>query len=240
MKDIIKYLIVGTIFCFIGITIYKNLIVSPKEEKFETALRKNKIKNDSLVQLKNGLYQKLIADTLTIKELRKKSNSLELELENPKIVEVIKFVPKEIEKPIDGIIIKDSIIETEDYYPRKENYFIKYSSKINLKTEKGEGKFSFTPQEVVLGIEQKKDGTYATKTKLPEYLKITDIDVESLPLTREKKDNFGILFGGGAGKDLKNNSSYLRLNTGIRYKKTYLQIGGNSNNTVDLTLTFEF
>lgn len=239
MKKTLTNILIFILF-FGSIFFYQKVFVEPKIERLQTQLRTAKIKEDSLRKVKEGYYKKLVADTLTQIELNKIVDSLELLTENPKIVEVIKIVPKEVEKEVDKVVVKDSTLEIEDFYPNKENPFIRYNSKINLLTQKGKSKFTPYPFDIVLSIGQKEDGTFELDSKLPEIFNVTDIQVQATPMTPEKKDNFGILLGAGGGKNFHLQDPYIRVNTGIRYKKTYLQLGGNTNNTADLTLTFEF
>ena len=56
------------------------------QEKLRRELRVEKIKNDTLTKIKEGLYTKLVADTLTKRELRQKVDSLKLEIKDPKII----------------------------------------------------------------------------------------------------------------------------------------------------------
>ena len=188
-------------------------------------LRKEILKNDSLQLINEGLYTKLVADTLTITQLRKKSDSLELELKDPKIVikTVYKFV--EVEKPIDGIVVKDSTLEINDAYPDKESPFVKYFAKIDLKTNEGIGKFTFEPLNINIGIEQKEDGT--------DFLTVESIEVQALPMELPAVDNFGFLVGAGLGTDFMDNSNFMTLSAGIRIKKIYLDVQGATNQTIN-------
>ena len=235
--EVFIIIVVGLIFLKVGEHFYYK-----KTEELRAEIKKERIRADELIKVNEGYYQKLVADTLTKKQLKKQVDSLQLAVKNPIIVEKIKFIPKDIEKPVDGIIVKDSIISTEDYYPKQgEDYFVKYTSEINIKTQKGVGKFSFgKPISLNLAIGEQKDGTYRVDTRLPDYINIESIDVQALPMTPQKKDNFGLLIGAGAGKDFKDNSTYLQLTSGIRYKKVYLNIGAGTNKTINGTVTFEF
>ena len=95
---------------FKGVTWY----YSEQLEDSRIALRKELIKNSKLEKIEEGLYTKLVADTLKIKELRRLNDSLGLEVKNPKIITKVVFVPKEIEKAVDSIVVTDSIISIVD------------------------------------------------------------------------------------------------------------------------------
>lgn len=215
-------------------------IQNKKTEETRLELRKQIIKADSLTKLKEGLYRKLVADTMTIAQLRRQADSLKLELKNPKIVIKTVYKFKEIEKPIDGIVVKDSTLEVNDAYPNKTNPFVKYFAKINLKTNAGVGKFTFEPLNINLGIEQNADGTYGLNSSVPDFINISSIDVTALPLDPVRTDNFGILLGAGLGQDFNDNSNFFVISSGIRYKKVILDIQGTSNKTLSSTLKFEF
>ena len=203
-----------------------------KKDDNAEKLRREVIKNSQLIKINEGLYSKIAADTLTIKQLKKLSDSLELELKNPQIVTEIRIEYKYIEKPVDSISIQDSILYVEDNYPNKENAFISYKSDINLITGKGTGAFDIKPQELFLGIGHNEDGTYSINSKVPEYINITGLEVKSLPLTKEKPDNFGWLLGVKGGKDFLNSNNLYGVSGGIRYKKFYIDtdvLVGNDN-----------
>lgn len=239
LKDIIYIVII--ILLSIGAYKLAEHIKSKELEEKEAQIKKYKIKNDSLVQVSPGVYKKLVADTLTKSQLEKKVDSLKLELKNPKIVEVIKFEPEPIEgKEIDKVKVKDTTITIEDTYPDKEEPFITYTANVNIKTGLGKSDWNFEEQELRLGIGENKDGTYQVKTKVPEWLKITAIDIESQPMKEQEIDNFGFLFGAGYGQNLTTSEEYLNLQGGVRYKRTYLFLNAGTNNTINGTLTFEF
>lgn len=212
---------------------------SKQNEEVKTELRKLQIKNSELIEIREGLYTKLVADTLTIRELNKLNDSLNLELKDPKEVVVVKWKYKESISPIDNVEVTDSIVKITDYYPNKEDRFITYSGEVNKNTESGVGNFKFETQELKLGIGQNKDGTYSVNTGVPEYLKITDIDVRSLPIEKVKSDDFGWLLGASIGKDLKDAENYLKVSAGIRYKKIYLKAGAGSNGTTEVGIDIE-
>lgn len=224
MKNTVK-IIAGLIIIGLCIYGYEQLIVKPRQQKVQAELRKEKIKNDTLNKIKDGYYTKLVADTLTIKQLRKKVDSLGIEAKNPKYVEVIKLVPKEVIKPVDNVSIKDSMLTLEDSYPDKTNPFIRYTSLINLNTKKGEGQFTFpNALEINIAAEEQQDGTYKIHSKVPEWVKIKSLDVQSLPKQQEKRDNFGFLLGVDYTTDFDGLRKGVKPNAYLRFNKVY--IGG--------------
>ena len=210
-----------------------NWYYGKQNEADKIALRKQRIKTSELTQLKEGLYTKLVADTLTIKDLKRVNDSLALELDNPTIVTVVEWKYKEVEKPVDSVVVKDSTLQIVDTYPSKDNPFVTYRAEVNKFTGEGLGKFSFNPQEVRLGIGENEDGTYSVNAGVPDYLTITGLDVQSRPLEPVKIDNFGWIAGARIGKDFTDLSSYFKVNGGIRYKKLYFIVGAGTNGTVE-------
>lgn len=238
-----KYKILGLLLCIIislGVFKATTYVYQKKIDKAELIIRKERIKNDSLVKIGEGFYTKLVADTLTIKNLKELNDILELKVKNPKIITQIEFKPIEIEKPIDKVVMKDSILTINDSYPDSINTFVRYFATINIKTKENLGKFSFENINIDLGIGQNKDGTYFINTKLPEYFEVTSIDIQALPLETPKIDNFGLLLGAGYGHSYLYNSNFVYVEAGIRINKTYLEIGGTTNQTIYAGLKFEF
>ena len=199
------------------------------------------LKNDSLVLIEKGLYSKLVADTAKAKQLRIKVEELQLELKNPNLV-----IEKEVS--FDTIITTVEVVEESegsfefnDYYPTKENYYIKYSAKVDTKNKTGEGEFVLKPLSFSLGIEEQPKGMYRINAKVPDFAKVSKLDAISIPYKEKyKKDTFGFIFGAGYGKSFETNSEFLQMNTGIRINKTYLFINAGTNQTVGASLMVEF
>ena len=233
-------LIIIVIFFIAGFFISKHFSNKKENEKI-VELKKQIIKNDNLVKIDSTTYKKLVADTLTKKQLKQKIDSLKIKVKEPKVVEEIVFVPKEVvKKEVDTVVVKDSTVNIVDFYPQKENYFIKYSSTINTLKKEATSDWNFKPKKISLAIGLDKNGMYEVKTKVPEFIKITSIDVQTEPKKVINNDNFGYLIGAGYGTNLNTEESYLNINTGIRYKNTYLLINVGTNNTINGGLTFEF
>lgn len=222
MKNRITLILAGIVILLIAGLYFGNEYYKKQLEAEREGARREKIKNSELTKINEGLYTKLAADTLTIKQLKKLNDSLELKLENPEVVTVVKWKIKYLEKPVDGIVVKDSTMSLVDTYPDSINPFVTYRLKVDLKKWTGTGSWDFTPQEIVLGIGQNEDGTYSVNTKVPEFLSITGLDVSSLPMKTQKPDNFGWLLGVKGGKNFLDNNNLYGISGGIRYKKFYL------------------
>lgn len=215
-------------------------ISEKKLEEQKQALRLEIIKNDKLTKVRDGLWTKIINDTKTKADLKNQVDSLGLELENPKVIIKTEFVFKEVEKPIDGIVVKDSTLEINDAYPNKEDPFAKYFATIDLTTGTGIGRFTFNPISVNLGIAQNEDGTFRLNTAVPDFINVTSIVVDALPMELPTIDNFGWLAGAGIGKDFRDESMYLTVSGGLRYKAVSILIQGTSNQTISTGFLIEF
>lgn len=241
MKNLTKILI-GIIFIMALIFGFTRNSYKNKIDKLNNKVRTSIIAKDSLKELSEGLYTKLVADTLTKRELRHKIDSLQLALKDPKIVTEIKIVIKEIEKPVDGFVVKDSVVTINDTYPNKENPFVNYNASLNLITKKGVGKFKFTPFKIDLAIGRNKDGTYKINSKVPEFMEITSLDVTATPISpaEDKKDNFGILLGPSIGRDFRSKETFFGLGVDMRIHKFYIGVQGNTNGTASGGIKIEF
>jgi len=117
------------------------------------------LKNDSLVLIEKGLYSKLVADTATTKQLKRKVEELQLELKNPNLVIEQEISFDTLDTKIEVVKESEGSFEFNDYYPTKENYYIKYSAKVDTKNKTGEGEFVLKPLIFLnLGIEEQPKG----------------------------------------------------------------------------------
>lgn len=231
------------VFIIIGLLIFGWIAKQEYDKKLEKAYKENrtlKISKDELVKVNDEQYRKLVGDTLTQRQLNKIVDSLKLKLDaKPTTIIETVFVPVNDSGEIDDVIVLNDSITIEDYYPNKENYFVKYFAKIAISTEDGIGEFSFSPIKLNLIISQKEDGIYQLDTKTPNWLLINNINIQSIPLTPTKIDNFGWIVGGGYGKDYNTFENYLKLSAGFRWKKFYLLGNVSTNNNIDIGVNLE-
>ena len=210
-------------------------------DNIEIELRKERIKNDSLVILATGQARRLVADTLTQRELRSKINELGLEIRGlERSITQIGLRPKDTVKEVDTVLINEGEILITDYYPSMEDFFIKYNNTIDIETQKGNSTWTFSDLEIDLAISQNDDGTFEANMRAPDFITINSLDVQATPMTPIKRDNFGILLGGGIGQDFRDDSNYIKLGAGVRFKKTYLMLEANSNKQADVGIKYEF
>lgn len=197
-----------------------------KDWKIKEAQRKEnivKIKQDSLQKLSDSLYQRLVADTLSERQIKDLTKEI-VDLKGIKPETIIKIITKikEVEKSTDSVSIKQDSIFIEDYYPKKENYLIKYINKTSLTNTKGVSKFEFNKFQITGVISEQSDGLFIFNLKTPEFIEVGGIEVQSLPKETIKKDNWGYLFGAGYGQNINSKESFININSYIRYKKFYI------------------
>ncbi|MAX51588.1 MAG: hypothetical protein CMH22_06370 [Methylophaga sp.] len=212
-----------------------------KLEKAQIELRTTKIKNDTLVQINDRQYTKLVADTLTEKQLRKKIDSFGIVVKNPVLAQEIKYIPITVEKPVEKLVKTDTTITAIDYYPKQENYFAKHTTVFKTKDLTATGKFEFQETSIKLVVSENEDGTYRATSDLPKYFNVTSIDVQSQPLVPTQKDRFGFIVGGSLGKEMGAGTEvdFFRLNAGIRFNKVYLMSGVSSDGQLDVGINIE-
>lgn len=221
---------------FIHTNILKDKIDDANLEARIEKLRVSKLEKISDVQ-----SRKIVADSLTQRELNKRVKELEIALEaKPKIVWKTEFITKEIDKEVDEVALDSNLVSVVDYYPKKEGYFVKYTNKIDLTTSEGKSNWQFNPITVSGVLSQREDGIYQIDFKHPDFMSIESIEVQATPLTEVRPDNFGVLLGAGAGKDFRSGEVYGRISGGLRFKKIYVIVGGNTNQSVDGGVNFEF
>lgn len=214
---------------------YKNLLDEEAQK-----VRVERIKTSKLEKVAEGQYQKLIADTLTIKQLKEKVDSLKIESDNPRIVEKLVLDFPKVDKPVDKVIKTDSIITVEDSYPNKKSPFVKYNFSLNLSTRESSGKFTLSKIPINIVVSEKIGNVHKADIIAPDFIVIDDFTFQSLPMKREEPDNFGWLAGAGMFNNAVEQRSGLRLTGGIRYKKIYLLGSVQTNLTAGVTALIEF
>lgn len=220
-----KYLILFVVI-LVALSTWKitDYFADKKLEKEQIENRKLKISKDKLEKVSDGYYRKLVADTLTKKELKKEIEDLQIKVKDGVIVEKIKFVPVEVEKPVDSVSITKDSVTISDFYPSKEDWFINYQVIVNINDSTSLGNFSFNEIGIDLVISQNDDGTFQSDLKAPEFIKVNSLDILALPLTPKKTDNFGFLAGGKINRNFDSGNFRYEVMGGIRIKKTNLII----------------
>lgn len=239
--DVKSILIIGLVI-LAGFQFWKHHITQQQLEEARIEARTAIIAKDSLQKINKGLYTKLVADTLTIKELRKLNDSLGLALEKkPKVIIQTEFLPADQTGDAQISVVPSGEIKISDRYPKTEEIpFVEYEALVSLEDTTAIGTWTFNPISINLGIEETEEGLFRVNTKVPDWLQVNSIDVQSLPMTMPSEDKFGWLLGGGYGKDFRNDSDFLYISGGIRFKKIYWELNGGTNETISTGIKFEF
>lgn len=204
-----------------------------RKETFRTTqeLRKKIISADKLEKLSEGYYQKLIADTLTKKQLNKLAADI-IELKNREPISVTTTIikPVEVIKETDDISVKEDSVFIEDYYPEKENSFLKYTNRLSLSSLKGVSKFKFDSIKLQQVVTKKENGLYQVDFKGPEFLELQSLDIQTEPIKETKRDKIGILLGTNYGKSMNTDTEFIGINAYLRVNKFYAGFGATSQN----------
>src|SRR5690606_8056385 len=143
--------------------------------KVDELTKNHKIKTDRLEKINETQYKKLMADSLSKREMKVIIDSLKFE-SLKKVEEVVSMDVKikEIEKIVDRIVYVNSKVEVDDYYPSADKPFVHYSLRDTISN------FRFYPFNVSIAISEQNDGTWRVDSKVPEFMQITDIKALSL------------------------------------------------------------
>ena len=237
VKEIV-FIIVLILFFISGFFVSKYFSDRAKEE-IKRELRIERIKNDSIKKIADGHYSRLVADTLTKRQLKKRVKELEFKIENPIEAGIIVLDFKTTDTNTQAEK-KDSLIKIIDYYPSKEDPFIIYNASINTLDYNVRGMFQIKSLELLTARGLNKDGTTSFEIKTPKFATVSSLDIQKKETYQPRRSNFGYLLGGQAVMDYNTNEIHAGVNFGVRYKKTYLTIGTTTNNTIQTGLTFEF
>lgn len=236
-----KYFLAFVAIMLVIATFKINQVINDKKlEAQRIEIKKLKIKNDTLTKVAEGHYRKLVADTLTKKELRKKIEELEIKVKDGVLVADTKLRPKEIIKQIDTVYVGKDSISLIDYYPQKENFFARYEAKINLLDSTNVGKFSFGDLPISLVISQNEDGTFQSDLKAPDFITLESLDILAQPLEPQKVDNFGFLAGGKVNRNFTNGELGYEIIGGFRFKKVNILTSVNTNEEFGIGTLIEF
>lgn len=193
------------------------------------------------MKVSNGFYQKIIADTLTKHQLKKLAEEI-TELKGRKPITITNTVIKPVymDKPSDIVIVRNDSISITDYYPNKENPFLKYSNKTSLKTKKGRSTFDWKPIKLSQVTTKKDNGLYQVDFKGPDFLEVESLDIQTEPMAEPIKDNRGTLIGIEYGKNLGIEENIFEINVYQRYKKFYLGGAVSTDKDLKAGIKFEF
>lgn len=233
-----KYIVVG-ILLFLMIFGISLVISNFRKDGLLEDYKKTLIENDSLRKIDNGHYQKLVNDmksTNQILSIIKEDNKnlykyLKEQGKKPISYTSIDFKPDDKINTIPiNIKEKDGLTYFNDYYPHKEDYFINYHGVINK--DSLNSSWTFKPIKIGIVVSEKTKGLFEADLTAPDWITVNSIEVNSLPLSDIKKDNFDWLIGVSGGLNYLQRTPVFDLETGFRYKKSIFSIQGTTNNEV--------
>jgi hypothetical protein len=208
-----------------------------------TGLKRAVLARDSMILVRDGLYTKLVDDTKKEKDLRKKLEEQYQDIY--KIVKRLEEKPGQIIETVitapskkDTITLRDTIIQDiaypmfRDYYPSKENYFIEHTSIIGK--DVAEGYWSFTDIPLGIIITQEKTGMWKSYLDGPDWLTVSSLEVNSLPIKSVTFDPPKIewLGGGGAGFGF-DKEFYFLGSFGAKFQKNILLGSINTDKDIE-------
>lgn len=235
-----KTLVIAGLFAFMAFYVTK-CNSDRQTEELRAELHKNELKMDTLKKISDTQYEKLVADTVTKRDMIKILKAMEMDIKNPKIITRIEYKQKDVEKPMDHVTVQNDSVHIEDYYPSKEKQTLKYTGDISLVSKKGKGKFQFQQQKLDLVVSETNKGIWKATLKTDnEFVEVNSVDVQSLPVAEQKIKNWKY-FGGAKYNTTSNKTvqSYEILG-GFRYKKLNVIGSVNTNNQLGVGLMFDF
>lgn len=218
-----------------------NKYFNNRDEKLLNEYKKTLIQNDSLRKISDGHYQKLVNDLYTQKQLLDK-----IKLDN---IEMYKYLKTNDKKPISytniifkpedkegkvplNIREKDGLVYFNDYYPNKEDYFINYNGIVGKDSIQSTWNF----QDINIGIvvSEKTKGLFEADLTAPKWIKVSKVEVNSLPLENIKQDNFDWLLGFNGGMNYISKVPNFGLEAGFRYKRNIFSVQSSTNNDLQI------
>ena len=235
-----KTIVIAGLFAFMAFYVTK-CNSDRQTEELRAELHKNELKMDTLKKISDTQYEKLVADTVTKRDMFNILKAMEMDIKNPKIITRIEYKQKDVEKTMDNLDVKDGSVHIEDYYPNKEKQTLKYTGDVDLKTKKGIGKFQFQSQKLDLVISETEKGLWKATLKTDsEFVQLGNVDVQTLPVTTEVKKNWKY-FGGAKYNTTsdKTTRSYEILG-GFRYKRLNVLGSVNTNSQIGIGMMLDF
>lgn len=210
--QLVLYIVIGLLIVGLYVGVMHHYSVLDRIE------RDHRIENDSLRQVTDTQYRKLLDDRFSKKDLKKIIDSLGLEMiKNPNTVIVKEIQIREVSKPVDKLVYIDGKVEVEDFYPNKENPFIQYTLKDTTSN------FKFYPFEMTMVVSENRDGTWQVDSKVPEFMKVSRIDAVAQPKKTERKRPFIV----GAGYTRYSDKNSFEVSAGVKIKNIF--ITGSTN-----------
>ena len=235
------------ILVLVGLLIYQSWVSKREQNRlYEKIQEGNKmiLELDQLTKENNGQYTKLVNYFNSEKDLKE-----QLKKENNELYNLIK---KQDEKllMINNTIIslegkmsegfgnineKDTnLIDLKLNYPNDDKSFITWGGFVNRTNGFYSGNWEFGELPLQIVLTETDRGMWRSRLIGPEWLTVTSMEINSLPLPQiETPSNFGLLVGGGYINSFDPNGvNGLSVGTGVRFKDHYLLINGTTNREI--------
>lgn len=229
MKKGIRILLAGVIVALLATVYLQNNYYKKRLSSLE---KNHKFKTAKLEKVSETQYRKIVADSLTKRQMRNVIDSLGIEVVR-KASQVITLDAevREIEKVVDKIVYVNKKVQVEDYYPNKEKPFVRYTLNDTISS------FKFYPINLSLALSQGKDGIWTVDSKVPEFMKITDINAVGLSKREVKKRTPFLL---GAGIEFRENESPLQVIGGVKTGDLYILGSYNTKKEFGVKTIYNF
>lgn len=179
IANIIFLIIIAALFARQCETTIENRAFKKEIETTNRKLIEEKYKNDTLTEVVKGQSRRMVDFSKTVKEMETIIKEKDIELEGREPSTLIEIVTDTVlvEMPIE--IYRDSVITY--YFPDYKAPFVTH--KIDL--IKKLSTFSLEPIDILVSLSQDKEGIWYGDVKLPQYLSIKDITIQSTPYTKD-------------------------------------------------------
>ncbi len=244
----------------IGYVIYREKKFKEKVRNFQTivnTLQIQKSQSDS-----TAVSYKIMVDQYSSsqKDLKKQLKELkdnhvaDLADKDRRILSLSKYsiaLKSQIDTLIPKIKVTDSSlhINVMDYYPDKEDYFVRYEGYVHLDLKGAKNnsyvpvlarEFSFRPMDINVVLTEDELGGWNSYVDAPNFIRLKSIQVKSLPAEQyvPTVPRIKMLLGAGIGS-IYGQGSYMFLSGGVRYKKFNAVLSAGLRST-NLSLLWEF
>lgn len=216
-------------------------ISNNKNKGLVATYKKSLIEADYLRKSGTGSYRKLVNDTKTQSELNSELKALnnelykELKALKAKVVSTtdVAIKPKDINtKQNVNVDTNTGVIDFVDYYPNKVEPFITYTGKINKDSINSSWKFDTIG--LMLVAYEKIKGIYEVDLKGPEWIQVTDLQINSLPPETMKADNLDFVLGTGVMTRTNIFDPTYSGSIGFRKRRTIVLFNANTQKQIGI------
>lgn len=236
-----KWIAIGIVVVIAAFLYFSKNIELSKKRKQIALLKQEILATDSVMKEREGVYSKLVNDTKKSKQIiyQISQQNILKDREIKSLKRKIKSFTKidlEPKKQVDTVFVENNNFEA--FYPNKQDYFIKHKGV--LKVDSLISEWSFKPLKLNLIISETKSGMYKLTSYVPSWLEVKDLQVNAIPESFTKPDNFDFLIGVESGYHFQREEVVFELEGGFRYKKNIFSISGNTNKELKAGIKFLF